>query len=99
MLKNAFAATASVALLLTTSPASAEQVKRNLPACVSEDLLDEFITYATKGDNNGARQLLLAGKCTMLSAGATVSVISPGFMVATIRYNGVKLFTPSEAVR
>lgn len=99
MLKNAFAIATSVVLLVVAAPAAAEQVKRNLPACVSEDLLDEFITYVTKGDSNGARQLLMSGKCTMLSAGAAVSVISPGFMVATIRYNGTKLFTPSEAVR
>lgn len=99
MLKNIFAIAASVALLLAATSAVAEQVKRNLPACVSEDLLDEFITYVTKGNSNGARQLLISGKCTMLSTGAAVSVISPGFMVASIRYNGVKLFTPSEAVR
>lgn len=67
LLKNVFVATASAAFLFATSPASAQQVKRSLPACVSEDLLDEFVTYATQGDSNGVRQLLLTGRFTMLS--------------------------------
>lgn len=99
MLKTTFAITTTAALLVAAAPAAAEQVKRNLPACVSEDLLDELTTYATKKDNAGVRQLLMSGKCTLLPIGAAVSVISPGFMVTTIRYNGTKLFTPSEAVR
>lgn len=79
--------------------AQAEQVKKNMPACVSEEYLSELITYSSKGDRDGMRQLFMAGKCVALKAGDTVSVISPGVMTATIRYNGTKLFTPSEAVR
>ena len=92
--------TAIAAVLLTAATiATAEQVKRALPACVSEDLLDELSTYAAKGDNAGFRQLLMSGQCTLLTVGSSVSVISTGFVVATIRYKGVKLFAPSEAVR
>ena len=86
-------------LSLAALSANAEQVKKNMPACVSEEYLDELITYSGKGDNEGMKQLYMAGKCTSLKAGDPVSVISPGFMTATIRYNGVKMFTPSEAVR
>lgn len=85
--------------LFTSSAAIAETVKRGLVACVSEELLDEAVTYATKRDNSGLMQLLTSGKCTILKEGEQTSVISPGFMTATIRYRGVKLYTPSEAVR
>jgi hypothetical protein len=70
-----------------------------MPACVSEELLDELITYAIKGDTAGHVQLMRSGKCVMLRSGQTVSVVSPGFKVATIRLNGAKLYTPAEALR
>lgn len=99
MLKTTFVITVAAAFLALATPATAEQVKRNLPACVSEELLSELMTYAAKKDNAGVQQLLMSGQCTLLPVGATVSVISPGFMLATIRYKGAKLFTPSEAIR
>ena len=96
-----FESTAAVILgsALFTSAAHADQLKRPAIACVSEDLFDEYLGYATKGDKDGEMQLLLNRQCVMLSKGETVSVISPGFMTATIRYQGTKLFTNSEAVR
>jgi hypothetical protein len=88
-----------VALALTTGAVAADPIKRNMLGCVTEELLDEAIEYASKGDTNSMTQLVVAGQCFMLRAGQSVSVIKPGFTVATIRYNGVKLFTPSEAIR
>lgn len=67
--------------------------------CVSESLLDELLTYINKGDKAGMMQLLVSGQCMLLKVGDPVSVISPGFMTATIRYKGVKLYTPSESIR
>jgi hypothetical protein len=96
--RYALAITVTTALFFS-SAAMAETVKRGLLACVSEELFDEAITYAAKHDYSGLTQLLESGKCTVLKAGEQVSVISPGFMTATIRYRGVKLYTPSEAVR
>jgi hypothetical protein len=90
--------TLSVVLGASTST-WAEPVKRNMPACTSEEYLDELQTYSAKGDNDGIKQLFVAGSCTMLRAGDSISVISPGFMVATVRHKGQKLFTPSEALR
>lgn len=92
-------ASAAMIALVLSAPVVAETVKKGLVACVSEELLDEAITYATKRDNSGLMELLTSGKCTILKEGEQVSVISPGFMTATIRYRGVKLYTPSEAVR
>ncbi len=78
----------------------AETIKKDgYVACISKDLLNEFVGYAVKKDGNGMGQLLSAGSCTPLNKGVQVSVISPGFMTATIRYRGVKMYTPSEAVR
>ena len=85
------------ALALSYS-AYADPIRRTMPACVSEELLDELTTYAAKGDREGTAELLRSGKCVALLAGEEVSVIRPGFLVATIRYKGVKLFTPSEAL-
>jgi hypothetical protein len=67
--------------------------------CVSEELWREHLGYMRTGDQYGKTQLLSSGRCLLLSKGETVSVISPGVMIATIRYQGVKLFTMSEAVR
>lgn len=79
--------------------AHADPIKRNMLGCVSEELLDEAIGYASKNDTKAMTQLVVSGQCFMLRTGESVSVIKPGFTVATIRYNGVKLFTPSEAIR
>lgn len=92
----AFAMTAAT---VVASTAMAETVKRGMFACVSEDALDEAMSYAAKSDTNGSTQLLLSGQCTILKVGEQVSVASPGFMRVTIRYRGVKLITLSEAVR
>ncbi len=85
--------------LFTSSALQAETIKRGLMGCVSEELLDELLTYINKKDNSSMMQLLVSGKCTLLKVGDPVSVISPGFMTATIRYKGVKLYTPSESIR
>lgn len=82
-----------------TQMAMAETVKKGLLACVSEEILDEAFGYAAKNDLNGIKQILSSGNCIVLKVGEEVSVISPGFMTATIRYRGIKLFTASEAVR
>jgi len=83
---------------LVTLSVSAEVVKKGLPACSSEDLLDELIGYSAKHDNDGMMELLKNGSCTFLKEGDKVSVISLGFMTTSIRYKGIKLFTPTEAV-
>lgn len=98
MLRTKFFVICAISLFLMPIISIGEQVKKNLPACVSEDLLDELTTYAGKGDSDGFRQLLISGQCKLLPVGASVSVVSPGFMVTTIRYRGVKLFTPAEAI-
>lgn len=79
--------------------ANADLIKRNMPACISEEYLDELGSYAAQGDTKGHSQLYLAGKCMNLKAGDSVLVISPGFLRATVRYKGLKLFTFAEALR
>jgi hypothetical protein len=87
------------AFLGVTCSVQAETLTKSVPACLSEDLLDEVIGYAAKGDRDGTASLLANGQCMMIDAGEKVSVISLGFSVATIRYKGVKLFAPSGAIR
>lgn len=99
MVGRALTGAIAVAGFLVSTSVMAATVLRDMPACASEDLLSEAIRYAIKGDNNGFLQLVLSGECTMLTRGDSVSVIRSGFSVATIRYQGHKLYTPSEAVR
>jgi hypothetical protein len=98
-METVFKMAAVTCLLASSGFATADVVKRTMPACVTEDLFDELTTYVTKGDKQGMAQLILSGQCTILEKGKQIFVISPGFMVATVRYNGTKLFTASEAVR
>lgn len=88
-----------VLVAAVSGPAMSEVVKRDMPACLTEELLDELTTYSSKRDKAGFMQLMSSRQCIGLHAGTPVSIISPGFMVATIRYKGVKLYTPSEAIR
>ncbi len=93
MMKKLIVFCLSVGFLAAAGIAKAEQVKRALPACVSEEYLDAI----TNG--NSLPQLMKAGKCTILKVGTSVVVIDRGFMTSTIFYNGIKLFTPSEAIK
>lgn len=67
--------------------------------CISADLLDEILTHINKSDESEMMQLVISGNFMLLKVGDPVSIISPGFMTANIRYKGVKLYTPSEAIR
>jgi hypothetical protein len=96
MLRPIFFTIATAAISLSVQ---AEQVTRSMPACASEELLDELISYSTKKDYDGMRQLFTSGKWIRLTQGESVSVIDAGFMVTIIRYKGQKLYTPAEAVR
>lgn len=85
--------------LFSSTASKAETIKKEMLGCVSEDLLDELLGYINKKDESGFMQLVYLKKCMLLPKGESVSVISSGFMTATIRYKGVKLYTPSEAIR
>jgi hypothetical protein len=87
------------AIALGPMQAQAETIKQSSIGCVSEDTLNELLKYINKGDRNGMGQLLAGGQCVVLSPGEQVSVIDKGFMTATLRYRGKKLYTVSEAIR
>jgi len=59
-----------IAVLAFATPLAAEEVRRNLPACVTEELLDELTTYSTKRDYDGFQRLVMSGQCTVLPVGA-----------------------------
>lgn len=90
----AAAVLASIAVI-----SNAEVIKQEMPACVSEDLLDEITNYIIKADRQSYMPLLRSGQCIRLDPGMNVSVIKQGFTVYEIRFNGVKLYTPSKALR
>lgn len=88
-----------ISALFSVPTASAATITRFTLACLTEELYDESFNYLVKNDKDGIVQLVLSGNCAMLQAGETVSVIRRGFLIATIRYQGKKLFTSSEAIR
>ena len=89
----------SLVTLTFAAPVQALALRSNTIACVTEEYLDEAVTYSVAGDNKGLMALMVTGACTIIQAGSDVSVISQGmFMGATIRYNGTKLYTIKEAV-
>ncbi|MGM8228719.1 hypothetical protein ACSV5M_19220 [Cellvibrio sp. ARAG 10.3] len=73
-------------------------IKFQTPACKTDDLLGEFGRYIIDGDGYGMNQLVSNGDCIVLRAGDAISVIKRGFINATIRYEGYKLFVPVESV-
>lgn len=78
----------------TISPmAMADIATKNFIACVSEDVLGEVT------DVSSLKQLVSAGQCIFIKTGTEITVIRHGFMIATILYKGVKLFTESEMVK
>ena len=70
-MRNSFVVPIAVISVLVGFAVSAvaDPIKRGLPACVSEELLDELTNYVVKGDRDGAAQLYLAGNCTTLKVG------------------------------
>ena len=96
--KRAAVAFVSLALLGMAS-AQAETIKTGMFGCISESLLNEALGYANKKDMDSLRPLFAKGQCMVLRVGMQVGVIDAGFMVSTLRYQGVKLYAPSEVLR
>lgn len=65
--------------------------------CRSEDLLKEMAGYAGRNDRHGAAQLLRGGHCVTVPKGAQTSIISLGLIRTEARFEGVKLWLPTEA--
>lgn len=79
-------------MLAGMAVAASAQVKQGLPACTSKEYLRAI------SDVDSLKQLVMAGKCTVLKKGTSVVLIDYGFATSTILYNGNTLVTPSEAI-
>lgn len=84
--------------ILSSLGAYAETIKFQVPACINEDLLDEFSGYIYENDTQGMMQLIKNEYCIILYEGDNVSLINYGFTKSTIRVNGVKYYLPSDAL-
>lgn len=74
---STFLATAGFILLTAPFPASAQEREfkgGNYVACLSEDLLDQFVDAASSNDTRGMNYLLSNG-CLVPNAGIPVSVL------------------------
>jgi len=101
MLRSSAIAAMAVSIFCISTSAFAESVavKRILPSCVSKELLDEILQYRSEGDKDGYRQILGTAQCVLLDIGDRVSVIDTGISIATIRWRGIKWYTPIETIK
>jgi hypothetical protein len=99
MRKHLAAVAAFAVLGLAASARAQDTIKTGMIGCTSESLLNEALGYAVKKDMASLRPLLASGECTVLRAGSPVGVIDAGYMVATLRYRGIKIYAPAEVLR
>lgn len=100
MFKSMAAIIFTTSILLGATHSLAEVVKQEMPACISEDLLNEITKYIMNSDKESYMPLLRSGQCIRLDPGMNVSVIEVRFFASTtIRYKGIKLHTHAKAIQ
>lgn len=70
-------------------------------ACLTEALLDDFVTFATAGDTANMNAYLQSQRCISLRGGITVTITErSGLLGAKVAFvfQGVKLWTVREAL-
>lgn len=67
-------------------------------ACLSEEWLDDIISFAVAKDTGSFQVYLDSQKCIILKAGLPVTITDAGFIVHEIVINGIKLWVPVEAI-
>lgn len=92
-------AIAIMAMYIFSPAASADVAKRELLACVTEPLHSEILGYATKKEHDSVRRMLASGQCVAIAPGATITILRPGILRATIEYKGTKYYTAADTIR
>lgn len=102
LLLLAFISTLTVTISLTASAQERQFKGGSYVACVSEDLLDQFIDAATSNDNRGMNYLLNNG-CISPRAGIPVSVLDSSWtgtvhLRAYVGDQAIELWTIRDAL-
>jgi len=88
--------------MLALSPLSqAETItaRSQLIACKSESALGEMRSYETTKDQTGVTKLMRSGACVVIAPDEAVTILRPGILTATIRYQDAKFFTRADTLR
>lgn len=90
-----------IALMAISTPAMAQQriTQSGHVACLTEEWLDDIVTFSVAKDLDSIQAYLDSQKCIPLKGGLKVTVVDAGFVIHQIAYKGVKLWVNREAVR
>jgi len=77
---------------------SAISVKK-LPACLSEEWIDDMMGFAQVRDYKSWDSYLEMNRCVILRLGLKVTVTNAGLIKHEFVYEGLKMWTPREALR
>lgn len=69
------------------------------PACSTERLLDDFMSFVVANDTDSMQAYLDSKKCIRLKGGVRVTILKYGPSVHRFAYQGVKLWAMSEALK
>jgi len=68
-------------------------------ACLTEQLLDDFITYAVSKDIASMQALMDRNHCIVLKSGLRVTIVDAGWTKHQFAYQGIKLWTVAEGLK
>ena len=71
----------------------------SLPACLTEQWLDDMMDFAQARDQASWDAYVEMEKCVILRKGLVVTVTSRGLIKTEFVYQGTKFWTPREALR
>jgi len=84
--------------ILLPMVANAATTKPGYVACVTEQHLDDFITYAVAKDT-ASMNALLVNVCIQLKGGLKVTIVDVGWAKTQFSIQGLKLWIPTEALQ
>jgi len=85
-------------LLPMVANATTAVTKPGYVACVTEQHLDDFVTYAVAKDTASMNALLL-DVCIQLKGGLKVTIVDVGWTKTQFAIQGLKLWIPTEALQ
>lgn len=68
-------------------------------ACLSEQWLDDIITFAVSKDTASVNAYMESGKCIVVKAGLKVTLTDAGWTVHEFVFQGVRFWTPVEGLK
>jgi len=89
----------AILLPIIAQAATPAMTVKKLPACLSEQWLDDMMDFAQVRDYKSWDSYLEMNRCIILRLGLSVTVTDAGFIKHEFVYQGLKMWTPKEALR